>query len=50
MTNDNRVLCRKGARELSGDEMQLVMGGTGTSTTHVTGCFRCAQDINTDSD
>ena len=47
---DNRVLSRRGARTLSDQEVQAVIGAAGTGTRHVTGCFRCTQDINVDSD
>jgi len=52
MTNEtsNRVLSRRGARTLSDEEVQAVTGGTGTATQHLTGCFRCTQDINVDTD
>lgn len=52
MTNetDNRVLSRRGARTLSEQEVETVIGAAGTSTQHVTGCFRCTQDINVDTD
>lgn len=52
MTNEteNRVLSRQHARTLSEQEVREVTGGTGTSTRHATGCFRCTQDINVDTD
>lgn len=52
MTNEteNRVLARKGARTLSDQEVQVVTGAAGTGTRHTTGCFRCTQDINVDTD
>lgn len=48
MTNkiDNRVLSRKGARTLSGQELQMVTGAAGTLV-H-TGCFGCTHDFKTD--
>lgn len=48
MTNetDNRVLSRKGARTLSNEELQMVIGATGTSK--ITGCFRCTADVMPD--
>lgn len=48
MTNetDNRVLSRKGARTLSGQELQRVTGAAGTLV-H-TGCFGCNHDFKFD--
>ena len=45
MTNDNnnRVLSRKGARELTAEEQSQVSGGAGTFI--VTGGFRKTEDV-----
>jgi hypothetical protein len=47
---DNRVLSRRGARTLSNQEVQKVIGAAGTATSKGTGCFRCTEDFMTDTD
>jgi len=35
--NNDRVLCRRGARALTPEEFERISGGHGTNTIHVTG-------------
>lgn len=37
MSKETRVLGRRGARQLTTEEFDLISGGTGTHTLHITG-------------